>query len=62
MSNVVSLDAVRARRRDPKTELLWILDSLVDAAAILREGKDGDAARDLILDAADDLLAYVKGL
>lgn len=62
-SNVIALAERRKRRRshEPKLELAMVLRRMIEAAALIREAEP-ENARELVLDAAEDLLAYAQRL
>ena len=62
-SNVIELAArrMRARPPEPKSELAAVLRRMIEAAALIREA-ESEQARELVLDAAEDLLAYARRL
>lgn len=62
-SNVIALAERRKRRHshEPKLELATVLRRMIEAAALIREAEPA-RARELVLDAAEDLLAYARRL
>lgn len=62
-SNVIALAERRNRRRphEPKLELATVLRRMIEAAALIREAEP-EHARELVLDAAEDLLSFARRL